>query len=171
ETATHVTPGKLYKGLGGFRSDFDTFGFNDVGYSLPNSRYGEGGEAEAGTAREKGGIKFMRVVCNDAEPGISGILFHNSSQSVLSSGSHCVCFVEDDELKGCKFRGGGGGGIAEDLTGGGKRFDLFADDLNAAIIRGIELEDLLAHVFGAEDFASKCKDGRRFAGTGRPVEE
>ena len=42
----------------------------------------------------------MRVVGNDAESGISSILFHDAAEGHLCRGGHGIGFVEDNEFEG-----------------------------------------------------------------------
>ena len=128
----------------------------------------ERGEAEARAAGEQRGGQFVRVVGDDAEARVGGVLFHDAAERHLRRGRHGVGFVEDDELEaaeavrgwGCAVGGvglglgwlllGGGG---EDLFGAGEGLDLFADDVDAAVVGGVEFEDHLAHVLWSVDLA------------------
>jgi len=68
------------------------------------------------------------IVCYDAEAGVCGVFFHDSTKSHLGCGSHGIGFVEDDEFECCK----GGFGVrglwegGEDLFGAAEGFDLFS---------------------------------------------
>jgi hypothetical protein len=55
------------------------------------------------------------------------------------------------------------------LLRAGKGFDLFADDIDTAVIGGVELENHLPHVLGTIDSAGEGKDRGRFACTRRTV--
>lgn len=114
----------------------------------------------------------MGVVCDDAEAGVGGVLFHDAAQGHLRRGRHGVGLVEDDELEGRE-----GGAVArlgprgEDLSGGGEGLDLLADDVDASVVGCVQLQDHLAHVFDAIYAAGEGEDGGGFAGAGGAVEE
>jgi len=110
------------------------------------------------------------IVCNDAESGVRRVLLHNSSQCHLCRGCHRVRLVKDNQLV-CsnRSRGIGSGAHGEDLLRAGKSLDLFADNVDAAVIGGVEFENHLAHILGAIDSACQGENGRRFACSGRAV--
>ena len=114
----------------------------------------------------------MCIIRNDAESRICSIFLHDSPQRHLRSRGHSVCLVQDDELVS---RDGGsrvGGRVqGKDLFRAGEGFDLFADDVNTAVVRCVEFEDHLPHVFGAVDPAGEGEDCRRFPCSRRAVEE
>ena len=114
----------------------------------------------------------MCIIRDDAESGIRRVLLHNPSQRHLRRGSHRVRLVQDNQLV-CSHRTRGPGSRVhgEDLLRAGEGLDLFADDIDTAIIGGIELEDHLAHVLGAIDSARESEDSRCFSCSWRTVEK
>jgi hypothetical protein len=115
------------------------------------------------------------IVCDDAEPSICGVLFHYPAKSHLRSRGHGVSFVENDEFEGAE---GGGcclghrcGCIGEYLFCGCESLDLFADNINATVVGGIQFQDHLANVLWAVDLAGECEDGRGFTCPRWTVEE
>ena len=112
----------------------------------------------------------MCVVRNNTEPDIRGVFLHDATEGVLGGGRHGIGFVENDKFVGCEGTVGVGGCV-EDLLCGGEGLDLFADYVDAPVIGGVELEDLLPVGGRAVDFARKGEDGRGFAGAGGAVEE
>lgn len=53
----------------------------------------------------------------------------------------------------------------------GKSLDLFSNDIDPAIIAGVEFENHLTHVFRTVDSSSKGEDSGCFAGAGWAVQE
>jgi hypothetical protein len=114
----------------------------------------------------------MRIIRNHTEPRVRGVLLHDAAQRHLRRRGHGVRFVEDDELV-LRDLGGGLLGLAEaeDLLGGGEGADLLADDVDAAVVGGVQLQDHLAHVLGAVDAAGESEDGGGLARSWWAIEQ
>jgi hypothetical protein len=78
----------------------------------------------------------------------------------LGSGGHRVRLVQDDELEA----------LGKECTRLGELPDLIPDDVNAAVVGGVELEDLFS-VVGTIDSPGESEDRGCFAGSGGSVEE
>lgn len=48
---------------------------------------------------------------------------------------------------------------------------MFADDIDTAVIGGVELEDLLSDILSSVDFAGEGKDSGGFSGAGGAIKE
>jgi hypothetical protein len=82
----------------------------------------------------------------------------------LSSGSHHVCLVQDDQLEASL--------VGKDHSSGRKVLDLFSNDVDASFVRGVELETVVAHARRRlVDLAGDGEDGRGLACAGRAVKE
>lgn len=120
----------------------------------------------------------MRVIRNDAEPRVGGILLHDAPERHLRRARHGVGLVEDDELvardagDGRRRRGPlGRGAQREDLLRRRKRLDLLAHHVDAAVVRRVQLQHHLSHVLGPVDASRQREDRRRLACAWRAVEE
>ena len=91
--------------------------------------YWKGRESEPGTSTLDSGDNLVDIVANDTEPDVLGILFYHPSKRSLGSLSHHVCFIEDDELEA----------LREEGSRLGELLDLLANDVDTAVVRGVEL--------------------------------
>jgi hypothetical protein len=72
---------------------------------------------------------LIHVIANNAKSDILGVLLNNATKGSLGLLGHHVCFVQDNELEP----------FCKEGASFGKLFDLFTDDIDATVIRGIEL--------------------------------
>lgn len=73
---------------------------------------------------------LIHIITDNAEPDVLRVLLDDASEGGLGGGGHHVGFVEDDEFEA----------FGEEGAGFGELFDLFADDVDAAVVGGVELE-------------------------------
>ena len=104
---------------------------------------------------------FVGGVAGEGEAGGGGVDFHCAAEGLLRAGGHAVGFVEDDEL----LAAGGEGDFFL-----GEAFDAVADDVDAALVAGVELEHGF-FVGGAEELAGETKDGCCFADAGHAADD
>lgn len=67
---------------------------------------------------------LIHIITNNAEANVLRILFDNATEGGLGGGGHHVCFVKDDEFVA----------FGEEGACFGELFDLFADDIDAAVV-------------------------------------
>ncbi|KAI6751785.1 hypothetical protein HG531_006481 [Fusarium graminearum] len=122
----------------------------------PNIALLQRAETESCASTQKSRAELVGVVGNDAESSVGCVLFHNSSQSHLSGTCHGISLVKYDELESSHpIARTGGATQREDLLGAGKRLDLLSHNVNATVVRGVELENHLAHVGSTIDTTGK----------------
>ena len=122
---------------------------------------GEAGVAEDGAAGLDWFDYFVGGVAGEGEAGGGGVDFHSAAEGLLRAGGHAVGFVEDDEFLAAWGQG--------DLFLG-EAFDAVADDVDAALVRGVEFEDGF-FVGGAEELAGQAEDGCCFANAGHAADD
>lgn len=143
---------------------------DNLDHQLPDVGLLQRTEAEARAAAQQRGAELVRVIGNDAEARVGRVLFHDAAQRHLRRVGHGVGLVEDNQLvprHGCF----GAAAHAEDLLGGGKRLDLLAHHVDAAVVGRVELQHHLPHLGGTVDAPREGQDGRGLARAGRAVEE
>ena len=84
-----------------------------------------------------------------------------ASECELGGRGHGVALVEDDELDAS----------AHQLLSAAEALDLVSDDVDAAVITGIELEGHVLVVFRTVDFLGDGQHAGCLACTRRPIEE
>ena len=122
---------------------------------------GEAGVAEDGAAGLDGFDDFIGGVAGESEAGGCGVDFHGAAEGLLGAGGHAVGFVEDDEFLAA-------GGESDFFLG--EAFDAVADDVDAALVGGVEFEDGF-FVGGAEELAGETEDGGCFADAGHAADD
>ena len=122
---------------------------------------GEAGVAEDGAAGLDGFDNFVGGVTGEGEAGGGGVDFHCAAEGLLRAGGHAVGFVEDDEFLAAWGEG--------DFFLG-EAFDAVADDVDAALVTGVELEHGF-FVGGAEELAGEAEDGCCFADAGHAADD
>ena len=140
---------------------FDVFGAADLKEAGDDLGVGEAGVAEDGAAGLDGFDNFIGGVAGEGEAGGGGVDFHGAAEGLLRAGCHAVGFVEDDE-----FLPAGGKGYFFL----GEAFDAVADDVDAALVAGVEFEDGF-FVGGAEELAGETEDGCCFADAGHAADD
>ena len=140
---------------------FDRFGLADLEEAADDLGVGEAGVAEDGAAGLDGFDDFVGGVAGEGEAGGGGVDFHGAAEGLLRAACHAVGLVEDDEF----------------LPAGGESdfflceaFDAVADDVDAALVAGVELEDGF-FVGGAEELAGETEDGGCFANAGHAADD
>lgn len=134
---------------------FDLFGLDDLHQTLDHLCVGELGVAQDGASRLKRLDDLVGLVACKCEARGVGVDFHGAAKSLLGTGRHAVCFVEDDELVAARGKG---------HFFLGKTLDAVADDVDAALVTGVELENgLLVRV--AEQFARQAENAAGLADT------
>lgn len=114
------------------------------------------------------------VVAHEAKPRDAAVLLHRPAQRGLRVLRHAVRLIQDHDLEG-------GTGVFLAVFGvdfGGLRklrackvLDLLADNVNASLVGGVELEDAGAVQRGAKEGFGEGEDCGCFAGAGGSVEE
>jgi hypothetical protein len=160
QCSSHVTLAQLYQRINRLSSDLDILLLYHLVHKDSDIALLQRAETESRASTQKSWAEFVGVICNDAESSVGCVLFHNSSQSHLSSTCHGISLVKYDELEPshrvARTRGATQG---EDLLGAGKRLDLLSHDVNTTVVRGVKLENHLAHIGSAINTAGKRKNG------------
>ena len=125
-----------------------------------NELFREGLEPESSASRLQGRDDLTDVVANETETSVTDVFLHHSSKSHLGIFGHGVAFIQDDEFE---F-------VAKDGTSGSEILDFIAHDVDASIVRGIELQ---CHVRngGAVDLTGQGEDGGCLSGAWGAVEQ
>ena len=110
-------------------SDNSPFSFDHSVESFLDLWHGQRREAEPRAPTLNGWNNLVHVVADDAESDILGVLLDHSTQRRLGSCGHHVGFVQNDEFVS----------LREESACFGKVLDLFSNDVDAAVVRGIEL--------------------------------
>ena len=139
----------------------DGFGLADLQKAAYDLGVGEAGVAEDGAAGLDGFDDFIGGVAGEGEAGGGGVDFHGAAEGLLRAACHAVGFVEDDEFLAARGKG--------DFFLG-EAFDGVADDVDAALVAGVELEDGF-FVGGAEELAGETEDGCCFADAGHAADD
>ena len=137
------------------------FRFADLQQAANDLGVGEAGVAEDSAAGLDGFDDFIGGVAGEGEAGGGRVDFHGAAESLLGAGGHAVGFVEDDEFLAARGEG-------DFFLGEG--FDAVADDVNAALVGGVEFEDSF-FVGGAEELAGEAEDGGCFADAGHAADD
>mmetsp|Transcript_10662 Transcript_10662/g.33593 ORF Transcript_10662/g.33593 Transcript_10662/m.33593 type:complete len:202 (-) Transcript_10662:247-852(-) len=103
----------------------------DLGRARRRLRGRERCEAEARAARLERGDDLVAIVADQAEARVARELLHHATQRHLRRVRHRVRLVEHDEL----------GQVREHLLGARKVLDALAHDIDAAVVRGVQLEN------------------------------
>ena len=107
------------------------------------------------------------VVADDAEARVLGVGLDDPPQGGLRVVGHGVGFVEDADLDGrdLLLRVGIQGDLAL-----GELLDLLAHDVDAALVRGVQLDHALLVEVHSEGLLGQRQDSRSLACARRPVE-
>jgi len=166
---THVSPTKPDKRLGRLGHNLDILLLNHLIHQHPDIRLLERTKPEPRAPRQQRGRELVRVIGNDAESRVDRVLFHDAPQRHLRRVGHGICLVQDNQLVArdpalCRCRG-------EYLLGGGERLDLLAHYVDAAVVRRVELQHHLPHVFGPVYSPGEGEDRGCLARAGGAVEQ
>lgn len=140
---------------------FDVFGGADLQEAGDDLGVGEAGVAEDGAAGLDRFDDLIGGVAGEGEAGGGGVDFHCAAEGLLRAGGHAVGFVEDDEFLAARGEG--------DFFLG-EAFDAVADDVDAALVGGVEFEHGF-FVGGAEELAGEAEDGCCFADAGHAADD
>ena len=92
--------------------------------------YWKGRESEPGTSTLDSRDNLVYVVANDTEPNVLCVLLDDTPECSLSSGSHHIGFVKDDEFEA----------LGEQCSRLGKVLDLLANNVNTSVVGRIQLK-------------------------------
>ena len=157
----HVAFGTEDEGGDAVVGRFDGLGLADLHQAADDLGVCEAGVTEDGAAGLDGFDDFVGGVAGEGEAGGGGIDFHCSSESLLRPARHAVRFIEDNQFLPA-------GGESDFLLR--KTLYAIADDIDAALVAGVELEDGF-FVGGAEELAGETKDGGCFANAGHAADD
>ncbi len=120
-------------------------------------------EAEAHEFVLQSFVNFADVVANEAEAYVGKAVLQQQSQGLLRALGHVVDFVQDDEF----------GAALEQSLGVHEGHDLVANDVDAAFVGGVQVDDEIVVVDAVSRVESvdEVDDGRGFARSWRPVEQ
>ena len=137
------------------------FRFTDLQQAANDLGVREAGVAEDSATGLDGFDDFVGGVAGEGEAGGGGVDLHGAAEGLLGAGGHAVGFVEDDEFLAAWGEG-------DFFLGEG--FDAVADDVDAALVGGVEFEDGF-FVGGAEELAGEAEDGGCFADAGHAADD
>ena len=92
----------------------------------------KGRESEPGTSTLDSRDNLVDIVANDTEPDVLCVLLDDTPKCSLSSGSHHISFIEDDEFEA----------LGEQCSRLGKVLDLFAHDVDTTVVGGVQLREV-----------------------------
>lgn len=106
------------------------------------------------------------VVANDAKPRVRGVGLNDPTEGCLRVDRHRVRLIKDDDLDGWDvvLR------VLRDLTLS-ELLDLVPDDLDATLVRGVELQDPMLVESLAEHLFGEGENCRGFARSWRSIHE
>lgn len=114
-----------------------------------------------GTARLQRLDDLVTLVAREREPRRGAVDFHRAPKRLLGPARHAVCFVQDDEFLAARGQG-------DFFLGEG--FDAVADDVDAPLVAGVELQDGF-FVGRAEELPCEAEDGGCFADAGHAADD
>ena len=102
QCSSHVTFAQLHQAVRSIWSDLDIFFLDHNIHQLSNIWLFQWAEPESRTPGQQRWRKLVGVICDDAEPGVSRVFLHDSSECHLSYCCHGIGFVEDNEFEGAE---------------------------------------------------------------------
>ena len=121
---SHVTRPESRHRVDGVIRDLEVLLTHHELHAVLHGVWPEGREPEPGAPRLERGDHLRDVVADEAEAGVLGVLFDDSTKRELGVFGHGVALVEDDELEP---------GVRAETHGGRERADLVPHDVDAAI--------------------------------------
>lgn len=113
-----------------------------------------------GTSTLNGLNNLRGQITGEGKPGGIGMQFHGPSQGLLGGGGHTIGLIQEYNLMSARGQG--------DLLLG-EHLDAGAYSVDAAVVRGVELQDSVAEL-GAEGLAGQGHDGGCLAAARGPGE-
>lgn len=161
EGSAHVTAREGHQRLHPVLTHVHPLLLDDVLQPRHHQLWGEGPEAKAGAAGLQRGDDLGEVVADEAEARVLGELLNHSPQGVLCVLCHGISFIQDDELEA----------FLEDGPGAGKAQDGPSHDIDAAVIRCIQLQHHGAELPLAVELPCASQDGGGLPGAGGAIEQ
>lgn len=165
--SSHISAGYFYNGLVCIWINVYVFLHADVLQSCNDLRLAQRLESKLGATRRNGHNDARHIVADEAEAGAATLLLHGATQRSLRRMCHRVSLVQHNDLEGRTRPTIGSHAARRKLC---KILDLGAHHINAALVRGIQLQYAIA-VHVAKDLTSRCENRAGFACAGRAVEQ
>jgi len=168
----HVSAAQRDQGVRGLAHDLDIFFLDHFVHKHAYVDLFQRAEPEPSAPRQEGRGELVGVVGDDAEARIGRVLLHDAAKGHLRRVGHGIGLVEDDQLVARKGTGARARPPhAEDLLRRGERLDLFAHDVDAAVVRRVQLQNHLPHVIHPVYPPGQREYGRGLAGAGGAIEK